>query len=458
MNIIFLTLSNINSIKERGIYADLMRKFRDEGHGVYIVSAAERRTGMNTHMIEVDGINILKVHTLNVQKTNVVEKGVGTLMMEIQYKQAIKKYLGHIEFDLVLYSTPPITFTKVIAYLKLKNPKARTYLLLKDIFPQNAVDLGMLVASPKLSPQGKGLKGAVMSLPKYLMYRYFRKKEKRLYALSDYIGCMSPANVRYIIEHNTEVDPNRVEVAPNSINLDHDVLETFGTSEQARTNLDQGRGDIREKYGLPIDKPIFIYGGNLGKPQGIPFLIQCLGANKNREDCHFVVIGTGTEYGKLETWYDSLRLTAYGLKENTNLTDITNVHGNPSTVNGKQNVTLMKGLPKEEYDQLVRACDVGLIFLDHRFTIPNFPSRLLSYLENKMPVLCATDPNCDMGSIAEENGFGFWCESNSVEAFTAILEKMIHSDRTSMGEKGYQFLNDHYLVENTYETIIKHVK
>ena len=75
MNVIFLTLSDINDIKHRGIYADLMRKFRDEGHKVYIVSSAERRTGKNTQLLDVEGVHILKVRTLNVQKTNVVENG-----------------------------------------------------------------------------------------------------------------------------------------------------------------------------------------------------------------------------------------------------------------------------------------------------------------------------------------------------------------------------------------------
>ena len=35
-------------------------------------------------------------------------------------------------------------------------------------------------------------------------------------------------------------------------------------------------------------------------------------------------------------------------------------------------------------------------------------------LPRLMPVLCATDPNTDIGTIAEENGYGYWCESNSL--------------------------------------------
>ena len=110
----------------------------------------------------------------------------------------------------------------------------------------------------------------------------------------------------------------------------------------------------------------------------------------------------------------------------------------------------------DDYKMLVRSCDVGLIFLDHRFTIPNYPSRLLSYLENKMPVLCATDPNTDIGHIAEENGYGLWCESVKPEDFTALVDKMLQSDRKAMGEHGYEFLKQNYLVENTYRAIIKH--
>ncbi len=408
MNIIFLTLAQLSSIEERGIYQDLMRKFRDEGYGVYIVTACERRFGQETKLVEKKGVHILNVKTLNIQKTNVVEKGVGTLLIENQFTSAIKKYFSDVKFDLVLYSTPPITFPKVIAYLKRQNPQAKTYLLLKDIFPQNAVDLGMMSTS--------GLKG--------LLYKFFRNKEKKLYALSDYIGCMSPANVEYVLRHNPEVVAERVEVAPNSIEL---------SAAEVVENAD--RNSVREKFGLPLDRPVFIYGGNLGKPQGIPFLIECLEANMRRTDCHFVVIGSGTELSRLKDWYAGLRNS-----------DVTH------------NVTVMEGLPKAEYDELVWACDVGLIFLDHRFTIPNFPSRLLSYLENRMPVLCATDPNTDMGRIAEENGFGYCCESNSVEAFTDILNRMIDADRPAMGRKGYEFLEKNYLVENTYQAITNHLK
>lgn len=398
------------SIESRGIYTDLMRKFRDEGHNVYIVVPSERREGRKTSVIEEKGVKILSVRTLNVQKTKVIEKGIGQVSIEFLYKHAIKKYFVGVTFDLILYSTPPITFPKVIEYVKKANPSAKTYLLLKDIFPQNAVDMGMLSKS--------GLKG--------LIYRLFRTKEKKLYALSDYIGCMSPANVKYVLKHNPEISAERVEVAPNSLELGAEGQILKQAQDDTFRNLPKALVEAFLER-----KPVFIYGGNLGVPQGIPFLIQCLEANADRNDCHFVVVGSGTYHKKLAQWYETRQPKA---------------------------VSVMKGLPKEDYDCIVQACQVGLIFLDYRFTIPNFPSRLLSYLEYKMPVIACTDPNCDTGSIAQENGFGLYAPSNDVAAFTKAVDTMLASDMAAMGEKGYQFLKDNYLIEHTYKQIMKHLK
>ena len=160
MNILFLTMSSgFRTIETSGIYTDLMRKFRDEGHDLYIVYPNERRLGIPTQVNTQGQVHILGVKTLNVTKTNVIEKGIGQLSLEVLFKNALKKYFSNVKFDLILYSTPPITFTKVIQYAKKQNPQAMTYLLLKDIFPQNAVDVGMMTKT--------GIKG----IPNFRLYR-----------------------------------------------------------------------------------------------------------------------------------------------------------------------------------------------------------------------------------------------------------------------------------------------
>lgn len=398
MNILFLTLSQITNLNTRGIYTDLIREFIRHGHVFYIVTPFERSTKMPTSVMDIPGGKILGVRTLNIQKTNIVEKGIGTLLLERQYTRAIQKYFGNIQFDLILYSTPPITFNRVIEIEK-KRCGAKSYLLLKDIFPQNAVDLGMFSQ-------------------KSIFYRLFRKKEQNLYQVSDYIGCMSSANVKFLLDHNLYVKTEKVEVCPNSLEL---------VDEQKKIDREKVLGELK----IPSDKIVFIYGGNLGKPQGIDFLIEVLKTNEERANTYFIVVGNGTEYSKLRRWFKEC---------------------NP------QNSKLLSALPREQYNELVQASDVGLIFLDHRFTIPNYPSRLLTYMENRMPILMATDRNTDIGLIAEQNGYGFWVESGDLAGFNRLVEKLAKTAdmRKEMGERGYLFFKENYTVEKGYEIIMKH--
>lgn len=398
MNILFLSVTGLYDLSKRGIYTDLMRQFVRNGHKVHIVSPFERRMGRKTEVFESNGVQILGVRTLNIQKTNVIEKGIGTLLLEYRYMHAINRFWGDIRFDLVLYVTPPITLNRVIRHIRQRD-NACTYLLLKDIFPQNAVDLGMFSR-------------------RSLFFRLFRHKERELYRLSDHIGCMSPANVEFLLRHNPEVDANKVHVNPNSIEV------------QKQSAVD--KNVVRRKYGLPTDRPIFIYGGNLGRPQGIDFLLQMLEQYEHDASLFFVIAGSGTEYPKVESWFSTHQL---------------------------QNARLQPYLPKEEYDLLVQSCDAGMIFLNRRFTIPNFPSRLLSYLEYRMPVIIASDPNTDIGRIAEENGFGVWSESGDAAHFIANVERLMNPQtRKEMGERGYHFLQDNYTVDKTYSIIINSLK
>ena len=399
MNVLFLTMNVFTDIEMHNIYSDLMKEFIKHGYRPYIVTPREKKLGEKTELINYDDYSLLKVQIGNTSDVSLIEKGVSTVTLGSRFYNAVKEKLGKLSFGLVLYSTPPITLATPVKRLK-KLFGCRTYLMLKDIFPQNAVDLGMF------SENG-------------LIYCYFRAQEKKLYKVSDKIGCMSPANVEYVVKNNPEIDVKKVEICPNSIcPIDLSVD-------------DQTRDEIRRKYEIPLDKKVFVYGGNLGKPQGIDFMIECLKSQEKNKDVFFLAVGDGTEFGKIKAYVDSDK---------------------------PANVKLMKRLPKEDYDKMVGACDVGMIFLDHRFTIPNFPSRLLSYMQAKIPVLVCTDPNTDIGNVCVNNDFGWWCESNQVKAFHKVVEEAVRSDLKSMGENGFKYLEDNYSSETAYQIIMRYFK
>lgn len=398
MNILFISLMDYSSIEEHDIYTDVLRILRNKGNKIYIISPVERRKGRKTSFIDEDGCRILKLKIGNIQKTNIFEKGITTVTIESQLKKAIKKYFSDVKFDLVLYPTPPITICGAVEYVK-KRDNARSYLMLKDIFPQNSVDLGMLKKS--------GLKGFI--------YKYFKAKEKHLYRLSDKIGCMSPANKEYLLKHNSEVESSKVEVFPNCIEI---IDKSIPDSERAK---------IRNKYGIPMDKTVFVYGGNLGKPQGVSFIVDCLKSQKDNDEAFFLIVGDGTDFQLLEEYVDN---------------------------NCPPNVKLMRSIPKDDYDTMVGACDIGLIFLDHRFTIPNYPSRLLSYMQAKLPVLAVTDTNTDVGKVIEENAFGWWRESDNVEAFRQIVDEAQSVNLSEMGQNGFVALKELYDAEKWVDNLL----
>ena len=385
-------------IGEHNIYSDLMQEFERNGHQIYIACSNEKSNGQQTVVNEEEGKNVLRIRTGNLTgDVTLIEKGLATISLEGAFIKAIKTYFQGIKFDLIIYSTPPITFARAVAYFK-KRDNAKTYLLLKDIFPQNAVDIGLMKANS-------------------MFHRYFRSKEKKLYSHSDYIGCMSQANVNFILKHNPDIPPDSVEVCPNSIlPIESDRCDKLS---------------FRAKYKIPDNCTTFIYGGNLGKPQGIDFVVECLHNNMNLYDRFFIICGKGAEYHKLEKFYKERK---------------------------PNNMLLINGLPKKDYDELVTGCDVGLIFLDHRFSIPNFPSRLLSYMEYAMPVVACTDANTDIGQVICDGEFGWCCKSNDSASFKAIIDSICSSrDELSVyGDNARNNLEENYTVSKSYEIIMRH--
>lgn len=399
-NILFFTLLKIDTLKTRGIYHDLMREFADHGHHVYIISPVERRHNKPSTLSSEGNVHFLTVETLNIQKTNIFEKGLATVLIERSFLSGFKKHFEHVKFDVVIYSTPPITFTKIINYIKEKDG-AMSYLLLKDIFPQNAIDMGMMFKNG-------------------IIHRFFRNKERKLYQLSDYIGCMSEANVKYILAHNPTLKKSKVEINPNSI---APLPFTEPDAEQIKL--------IKKKYKLPLKKKIFIYGGNLGRPQGIDFLLETIALHKNDIRSYFLIVGSGTEYQKIREWF---------------------------TLNKPKNAKLISGLPKAEYDSLIKVCDVGLIFLNKNFTIPNFPSRLLSYLEWKLPVLVAADPNTDIGTEVVKHNCGLSVLAGETEQMSKALDyfcTLNREDFNVLRSNARNYLEKNFLVSFSYEKIIK---
>lgn len=392
MKIIYIS-STSAGMHNHSIYFDLLQQMKQLGHDITIVYAREARENKETRLYEQEGFTYLGIKTGNMTKNkNLIEKALVTLTIDRVFLKNIKQYLGENIYDLVLYSTPPITFDKTIEHFIQQG--SFTYLMLKDIFPQNAVDINLF------SKHG-------------LINRYFTRKEKKLYVDAKMIGVMSPANRDFLIERDNKLR-NKIEVLPNALKIQNRV-----------TSLK------RSDYGLNEDDLILLYGGNLGLPQGIPFVVECMKALETESNVKLVICGTGSEAHLIES-----AIKDFGLK----------------------NTIYLGQLEADKYQQLTSLCDVGLIYLDARFTVPNYPQRILNYMEERKPVICATDLNTDIGSIAVSNNYGFSLESKDAKTWLEYV-KILKDDeslRLKMGENAYRYIIENYNVESICDIILAH--
>ncbi len=354
MNILFFTLVPILSKFEKGIYADMINEFilqKDEvdyffPHKINFINKSDNST-----------YNGFKIRINPQKQNNFINKYISYKIIEYKFSRIIFKLKKKQTYDLLIIATPSIFQSLIISTYKRKNPNGKILLLLKDIFPDNAIDLGLFKNS----------------FPYKLAFLYFKNIEKNLYNKVDKIGCMTPLNIEYIRSKHPFIS-DKLFLSPNSINP--------YTINKIYNRLD---------LSLPVDKTICIFVGNLGLPQDPQFVNQLI--SNSSPDLHYVFIGTGTQFSKI--------------------TKSSNV-----LVIGKQ-------LTQDQIDQYLVNSDFGLIFLSSKFLIPNFPSKLLSYLNAKLPIISFTNSYNDLNSNYINPNLNYWYLSKFDKDFKFTIEKKL---------------------------------
>lgn len=392
MKVIFIMYAFPNLDEGYNMYTTLVEEFICKGHEVTVVAPCNKPTRLS----QEKGIEILRVCSIQSRNVSKLKKGLSTILLPYQFLNAIKKYYPIRTYDLIISATPPITFASVIEKIKQKY-QSKFYLILRDIFPQNAVDLGYI------SPTG-------------FTYHYFRKIEKKYYNLADYIGCMSEGNIDYITRHN-----------PDIVKKDLHILRNF---QKENKNEFVDLVDLRRRYNLLKEDFIVVFGGNLGKPQQLENVLELAKRTLEYTDVKFFLVGEGNEMEKLEKTIKKLNLT---------------------------NIILQSSVSKSKYQDLLRICDVGLISLHKDFTIPNIPSKILDYMNIGVPILASLDKSTDFNEILEESQSGLWSFSGDHNGFKSNLDVLYKNKvlRKEMGRNGNEYFKQYLLPECAYKTIIE---
>ena len=369
------------------IYLDLVMALKDRGHRVMILSCTSEE---KESPFEVrDSISTGYVRVPDQFRSGKIKKGLVQLMLGRKILNGVRKYFWKEKVDIIIYPTPPVTLAGILKPLK-DHFNAVNYLMLKDIFPQNAVDLHMM-------KEGS------------LIYRLFKGMEEELYEYSDVIGCMSSKNMDHVGVNEGESVLGKLELFPNTVK----VLEA----------------EPEEKVFASGDKVSFIFGGNLGKPQAVDHLLKGIELLKDFEEAEFTFIGSGTEENMIRDYIERER---------------------------PGNLKLLKELPRREYEELLKKADVGIVSLSPDFTIPNYPSRILSYMQMGKPILAVTDKNTDIRELVTEDACcGYWCYSGDEKAFAGTVKKIVSEKEllSSLGRNGRRYLKEYFNVERSVDIL-----
>ncbi|WP_306619080.1 glycosyltransferase family 4 protein [Chryseobacterium ginsenosidimutans] len=373
----------------------MVNVFEKNGHKVFPMAPINGEEN-ESFISNENGIDVLRTKTIDVFSKNKFKKGFANILLPYQFKKSYDKFWKNHKIDLVIVATPSVMFADFIFYLK-KNTQAKVLLMQKDIFPQNAVDLGYMKKDS-------------------FIYNFFKKNEVKLLSIVDVVGCTSHGNISYLLKNYDFLDEKKVKILYNSTNL----LEL--SSDQS----------IRSKYRLD-NNFVVAFGGNLGKPQQLENVLALAKRCSVYHDVRFLIIGTGTEV-------EALRKEIFKLELN--------------------NIQFINKVPREDYFRLLACCNIGLISLHQNFTVPNTPMKLNDYLNAEIPVLASIDRNNDLGILLEKYNMGKFAYADSPEdLFSAFKE--LYEDRSKcieLGKNGKQFCLENLSSDKSYETILEIIK
>jgi glycosyltransferase involved in cell wall biosynthesis len=341
-----------------------------------------------------DGVSVVRVKTGRIKGANNVERAVREALLPGSLWRAARNFLRQNPCDLILFYSPTIFFGPLVRRLKqLWNCPA--YLILRDIFPDWAVDAGVL--------------------RKGLVYQFFRRVAEKQYRIADVIAVQSPANLKYFARA-FPLEQFELEVLFNWTALSEPRLPE--TNFRARLSLE--------------GKIVFLYGGNLGVAQDLDNILRLAARLASRPDIHLLLVGEGSEVPRLKKSIEANRL---------------------------DNLQIISGIPQEDYLSMVSEFDLGLISLDARLSSHNVPGKLLSYLYWGMPVLASVNPGNDLFWMLQDHQAGFcFSNGDDKNLFrAALLLADDPALRITMGRNGRQLLEQTFSVDKAVTQIFKHL-
>lgn len=332
-----------------------------QGHEVTAITP----TAQDRIPLKIDNLNgyrLVSVSTPIIRNVSHVRRAVAEFISPlVMYLRLRSSPIFKESYEGIIWYSPSIFFGPLISRLKARYG-CPTYLILRDIFPDWMLDLGLI--------------------KKDLPYYFLKLFQFYQYRVASYIGIQSPGNLKYFDVGIFKRFAIKVELLWTWITPSY--LPVKCSINLSKTTLN-GRVN-------------FVYAGNMGIAQDLDFILSLANLYKERSDIGFIFVGRGSELERLKVL---------------------------AIQRAMKNILFFDEIDSTEIPALYAQCSIGLVALDPRHKSNNIPGKFLSYMESGLPVLARLNFGNDLEKLISNNQVGMSYMGSDVSEFKIVADKLI---------------------------------
>ncbi len=402
MNIVLIADSYPPEIRSISLMVqELAEELVSRGHSVTVVTywprynlSADAKKIKFKDLSIKNNVRVIRVKTPPHHNVNFIIRGISELISPFLFWVKIKKLINQKINAVIVYISP---LPLALVGSKVKRKYGSRFLLnIQDSFPQNAIDLGILKNK--------------------LLVKFFEYIEQKVYRYADKITSHTESSRKFLIE-DKQIPPDKISIVRNWIDVSPYI-------KARKTDL------FRKKYGLE-EKFIFLFAGIIGPAQGLDLIIKVANELSEMSEICFLLVGHGSEKEILKKTADLYRL---------------------------KNVIFKDFVPIEEYPNLVKNADVGLVCLSSKNKTPVVPGKILGYMAASIPVVAFLNKESDGHTLIKEAGCGYSIASDtSPEEAKNIIIRIYNEKRKlgQYGENGFRYVSKHFTKSSCIDKLIK---
>jgi glycosyltransferase involved in cell wall biosynthesis len=368
---------------------ELAESLRDRGHRVTVATSYPQHNLVDDsekigfpEVVSESGIEVLRIKALPPHMPNYIFRGIAQVLLPYIFLYKIKRRIRR-KIDVVIVYSPPLPLAIVGEKIK-KAHGARYILNVQDIFPQNAIDLGILTNRAFI--------------------KFFEHMEAKAYKNADHIAVHSKSNKMFLLE-NKGVDAEK-------LNVIHNWIDVSPYMYIQRTGKFRALFDLKDKF-------VILFAGVMGPSQGLEAIIKIAARMNDKADACFLFAGDGIEKARLQRMAEERKLS---------------------------NVVFANFVSKDEYPLLVKDADAGLVCLSSKNRTPVVPGKILGYMAAGIPVIAFLNKESDGHGIIADAACGYSAVSDNEEKMLEVVLKLYNERqrRSEMGGNGFRFVNRNF--------------